>query len=75
MFKAFGILVILIVTATIIIIFSIIAGILRIVRGGQNASRKSNNDRSVQSNPANMEKQFSKNEGEYVDFEEIKDDK
>lgn len=75
MFKAFGILVILIVTATIIIIFSIIAGILRIVRGGQNASRKSNNERSAQSNPANMEKQFSKNEGEYVDFEEIKDDK
>lgn len=79
MFKVLGIFVLFIIIAVAILIFGIIGWILRVVRGGSTSSRQNNAGgdyyRDQSADEDDRQKQFSKNEGEYVDFEEIKEDK
>ena len=62
----------------LIIVFAVIGGFIKVFRAGSkvnpNNSRQSR-ERHTHNDTANQtsEKQFPKEEGEYVDFEEIKD--
>lgn len=79
MLKAFGLLIIFIIIIVAMIVIAIIGGFIKIFRaGGNNRSNRSQSPFGSNTTEPEMnthQKEFKKEEGEYVDFEEIKDDR
>lgn len=80
-FKFLGFIILLVVVVVVFVVGSIVASIFRATRktkerfGSSNQSYSSGTNRQTSnSDSAGNEKKFTKEVGEYVDFEEIKDD-
>lgn len=79
MLKAFGFLIFFIIFIVAMIVIGIIGGFIKIFKaGGNNRTQRSQSPfegSNYESEIKTHQKEFTKEEGEYVDFEEIKDEK
>ena len=77
MFEFLGTVFFIFLAIVIVVVVALIAGFVKIMRAGKsytsNSKQQGYNDNSNRN--TSSEKHFSKDEGEYVDFEELKDDK
>ena len=80
MFKALGLLFFIVLLVIIVIALAIIGGLAKLFgmkkgNGSRRSDRFGGADYGHSHSSETSEKQFSRDEGEYVDFEEIKDDR
>lgn len=78
MIEFFGTVFVAFLVIVIIVVVVLIVGVFSVLRAGKNhssGSRQQGYNNNGQHYNQSGEKHFSKEEGEYVDFEEMKDDK
>ena len=80
MFKIIGLLFLFVIVIIFLVIFSVVRGTVKIFRAGRQqggSDRKSPFGQGAEESDLNEQHQkvFGKDEGEYIDFEEVKDEK